>query len=57
MKDHIQRLLIPLALLSLLAFTAARAEIYKVVDEHGNVTYTDQKPSPDAVPVQLRGLV
>jgi len=28
-------------------------EIYKVVDEHGNVTYTDQRPSEGAVPIDL----
>ena len=28
-------------------------EIYKVVDEHGNVTYTDQRPSEGAVPMDL----
>lgn len=28
-------------------------QIYKVVDEHGNVTYTDQKPSSDAEPMNL----
>ena len=27
--------------------------IYKVVDENGNVTYTDQKPSDDAEPMDL----
>lgn len=30
--------------------------IYKVVDEYGNVTYTDQKPSDDAEPMDLPGL-
>lgn len=33
-----------------------RAEVYKVVDEHGNVTYTDQAPGPDARPMVLREL-
>lgn len=57
MKDHLQRLLFPLTLLFLLVFAVtAQAEIYKVVDEHGNVIYTDKKPSPDAEPLQLRGL-
>ncbi|RFF30210.1 DUF4124 domain-containing protein [Wenzhouxiangella sediminis] len=28
-------------------------EIYRVVDENGNVTYTDQKPSDDAEPMEL----
>lgn len=35
---------------------AAQAQVYKTVDEHGNVVYTDQPPTPDAKPVQLRGL-
>jgi hypothetical protein len=28
-------------------------EIYKVVDEHGNVTFTDQRPSSGAQPMEL----
>jgi hypothetical protein len=32
---------------------AASGEIYKVVDKDGNVTYTDQRPSSDAQPVDL----
>lgn len=32
---------------------AASGEIYKIVDEDGNVTYTDQRPSSDAQPVDL----
>jgi len=31
-------------------------QIYKTVDENGNVVYTDQKPSDDAVPVTLKEL-
>jgi hypothetical protein len=31
-------------------------EIYKTVDENGNVVYTDQKPDDDAVPVTLKEL-
>jgi hypothetical protein len=31
----------------------AADRIYKVVDEHGNVTYTDQKPSEQARPIDL----
>lgn len=41
------------ALLALLAFTADAQEIYRVVDENGNVTYTDQKPDDDAEPMDL----
>jgi hypothetical protein len=29
------------------------AEVYKVVDEHGNVTYTDRAPDPGAEPIRL----
>ena len=37
----------------LLADAAQAQDIYRVVDENGNVTYTDQKPSDDAQPMQL----
>lgn len=53
MKDHAIRLFI--SMLALLC-APALAEIYKVVDENGNVTYTDQAPGPDAKPVDLPGL-
>ncbi|MFO7763751.1 MAG: DUF4124 domain-containing protein [Wenzhouxiangellaceae bacterium] len=36
--------------------TVHAQEIYKTVDENGNVVYTDQKPSDDAVPVKLKEL-
>ena len=39
-----------LLLLTCLAFSLSAQPIYKVVDEEGNVTYTDQKPD-DAVEV------
>ncbi|MEN1727507.1 MAG: DUF4124 domain-containing protein [Pseudomonadota bacterium] len=43
-----------LALFLLLLPTLAIAQpIYKVVDEDGNVTYTDQRPSEDAEPMVL----
>ena len=32
---------------------AAGQPIYKVTDRDGNVTYTDQKPNPDAEPLDL----
>ncbi len=38
-------------LLPLVAFP--QGEIYKVVDKDGNVTFTDQRPSSDAKPVDL----
>jgi hypothetical protein len=34
-------------------FPLAAQEIYKTVDENGNVVYTDQRPSEDAQPVRL----
>jgi hypothetical protein len=36
-----------------LAMPAGAQEVYRVVDENGNVTYTDQKPSDDAEPMKL----
>ncbi len=43
-----------LLLLTLVVVLPAIAQtIYKVVDEDGNVTYTDQKPSNDAEPMVL----
>ncbi|HSH28175.1 MAG TPA: DUF4124 domain-containing protein [Wenzhouxiangella sp.] len=48
------KLVIAILLSSLaLAFSAAAQEIYRVVDEHGNVTYTDQKPDDNAEPMEL----
>lgn len=41
------------ALLALLVLPAGAQEIYRVVDENGNVTYTDQKPDGDVDPVDL----
>lgn len=34
----------------------AVADVYKTVDEDGNVTYTDQPPAPGAEPMQLKEL-
>jgi hypothetical protein len=59
MKDHTQRLAVLIALTALTALTyavASSAEVYKTVDEDGNVIYTDQRPSPDAEPMDLPGL-
>ncbi len=44
--------LLILLLCTLLAMTAS-AQVYRVVDEHGNVTFTD-KPPADAEPVDIR---
>lgn len=42
-----------LAIGGLLTGPVMAQPIYKVVDEHGNVTYTDQKPSENAEPMKL----
>jgi hypothetical protein len=39
--------------ITLIAGPLMAQPIYKIVDEHGNVTYTDQKPSDDAAPMDL----
>lgn len=47
---------LPTAILLLtlaLAVPAAAQEIYRVVDEQGNVTYTDKKPDDNAEPMEL----
>lgn len=55
MKPMIQfRILMTLAMFSLLlAGNPAMAQVYKVVDENGNVTYTDRPPADGAKPVDL----
>ncbi len=47
------RILIVLLALLFISLPLAAQPIYKIVDEHGNVTYTDQKPSDDARPMNL----
>jgi hypothetical protein len=47
------QLAIWLILLALAAAPLAAQEIYRVVDENGNVTYTDQKPNDNADPMDL----
>jgi len=42
--------------LSVMSATTALAEVYKTVDENGNVVYTDQPPEPGAEPMKLREL-
>ena len=44
---------ITLAASTLLAMSAASAQIYKIVDENGNVTYTDQAPADGSAPMKL----
>ncbi|MDX1459741.1 MAG: DUF4124 domain-containing protein [Xanthomonadales bacterium] len=53
MKEHVFALL---AATALVLAVPAKAQVYKIVDENGNVTYTDQAPGPDAKPVDLPGL-
>lgn len=50
-KGMIQAAVLLVACLLLAA--EASAQIYKVVDKDGNVTYTDQRPSADAEPMDL----
>lgn len=42
-----------LLLLALTCAPIAAQEIYRVVDEDGNVTYTDQKPDEESDPIDL----
>lgn len=42
--------------LCLVAMPLAAQNIYKTVDENGNTVFTDQRPSEDAEPLQLREL-
>lgn len=53
MMDHAAK--IAILILALLC-TPAMAEIYKVVDENGNITFTDRPPGPEYKPVELKGL-
>ena len=52
MNNGLIKWLIPVLLLLPLT-VYAEGEIYKVVDEDGNVTFTDQKPNSGAEPVDL----
>lgn len=45
-----------LFLIGLLAASPAAAQIYKYVADDGSVVYTNQKPHPDAEPIDLPGL-
>ncbi len=57
MKDHKWKIVLyAVCIAALLAFLPANAEVYKLVDEDGNVTYTDRAPDLDAEPIELRGL-
>lgn len=61
MKDHdqpfrLQSLRFFLLTCLLMVSPATFAQVYKVIDEDGNVTYTDRAPDASAVPVKLKGL-
>ena len=47
---------LPILLVALLAMISCpvNAQVYKVVDEDGNVTYTDQAPGDGSQPIELR---
>ena len=47
---------IPMICSMAIMISAAQAEVYKTVDENGNVVYTDQAPSSGAEPMKLREL-
>jgi len=53
MKNGMITSLIMLALFMASPVVFAEGEIYKVVDENGNVTFTDQRPSSEAQPMDL----
>ncbi len=46
-------LIILTALLATLAVSGNAQDVYRVVDENGNVIYTDQKPDDNAEPMEL----
>jgi hypothetical protein len=53
MEKGVIRSLLPILVLLWPLAALAEGEIYKVVDENGNVTYTDQRPSSGAQPMDL----
>lgn len=53
MNKGMIKTLFPLVLMFLPLLAAAQGEIYKIVDKDGNVTFTDQRPSSDAQPMDL----
>lgn len=53
MNQAIVRSVATILALLLIAPAFAEGEIYKVVDENGNVIYTDQRPSAGAEPMDL----
>lgn len=53
MSKGLIRTLLPLLTLMLPLSAMPEGEIYRVVDKDGNVTFTDQRPSADAQPMDL----
>jgi hypothetical protein len=53
MNKGMIRILVFLAVMLLPLCAAAEGEVYKIVDKDGNVTFTDQRPSSDAQPMDL----
>jgi hypothetical protein len=53
MNKGLIRTLLPLVTLLLPLAAFPEGEIYRVVDKDGNVTYTDQRPSAEAQPMDL----
>jgi hypothetical protein len=53
MNKGLIRVLVPLAILMLPLSAFSQGEIYKVVDKDGNVTFTDQRPTSEAQPMDL----
>ncbi len=53
MKQGMIRKLVPMVCLLLPLTAMAEGEIYKIVDKDGNVTFTDQRPSTNAQPMEL----
>jgi hypothetical protein len=46
-------LTLSLVLFALVTASQVNAQVYKVVDEDGNITYTDEPPTPGAQPMEL----
>jgi hypothetical protein len=53
MNKGLIRTLLPMLCLMLPLSALPEGEIYRVVDKDGNVTYTDQRPSAEAQPMDL----
>lgn len=56
MSKGLISVLVTLVFMSLPATAVSEGEIYKIVNPDGSVTFTDQRPSPGAEPVELRPL-